>query len=184
MIIIMGMIGAGKTVQSQLLRDRLGFHWLSTGQILRETKDAEVQTVLSKGALVDDKMVVRIVGQKLKDEGYDKDFLLDGFPRNAWQAKWLIEHAEDINKHVKAVLFLDVDESVSAERLSGRGRADDTEEAIRKRREEHKKLQPMLEYIEDCGIPVEKIDANRSVEEVFVSVKQVIAKYYGDLNEK
>ena len=179
MIIIMGMIGAGKTVQSQLIQNRLGFHWLSTGQILRDTEDKEILAVHDRGEFVDDEMVIRVVSQKLKAEGYDKDFLLDGFPRNLTQAKWLIEHSEEIDKHVRAVLFLDVDEEVSTERLASRGRGDDTREAIKKRREQQQeKAKPMIDYLKSCGIPFEHIDANRSVEEVFESIKEAVTKHY------
>lgn len=177
MIIIMGMPGAGKTVQSQKVQDELGFHWLSTGEMLRETKDEEVLKVQASGALVDDQMVIRIVRQKLKDEGYDKTFLLDGFPRNIKQAKWLVEHGEEVGKHIKAVLFLDVSEDTAQERLGDRGREDDTEAALAKRQKEQRKLQPMVEYMKESGVPVEKIDANGSVEEVFSSIKSAINKF-------
>jgi len=173
----MGMPGAGKTVQSQMIQEKLGFHWLSTGQMLRETEDAEVLEVQASGALVDDEMVLRIVGQRLKKEGYDKTFLLDGFPRNELQAKWLIDHGDEVGKHVKTVLFLDVSAEVAQERLGDRGREDDTESALAKRQEEQKKLMPMVEYMKSKDIPITKIDANRSVEEVFESIEAVLREY-------
>ncbi len=173
----MGMPGAGKTVQSHKVRDELGFHWLSTGQMLRESQDPEVLRVQATGALVDDELVTRIVGENLKKEGYDKTFLLDGFPRNAQQAQWLVEHGEDVGKHIRAVLFLDVDEEVATERLGGRGRDDDNHEALAKRREEQQKLEPMLAYLRSINVPIETIDANRSVEEIFESIKTALSKY-------
>lgn len=177
MVIIMGLPGAGKTVQSQLVQDKLGFHWLSTGQMLRESQDPEVLQVQASGALVDDKMVMRIVGDRLKKEGYDKTFLLDGFPRNIEQAKWLVDHGDEINKHIKVILFMDVDEDVANERLGDRGRPDDTDAALAKRHEEQLKLEPMVAYLQGIGVPVEKIDANRTVEEIFESIKVALSKY-------
>jgi len=176
-IIIMGMPGAGKTVQSQLIQDKLGFHWLSTGQMLRDAKDPEVLEVQATGALVNDEMVMRIVGQRLKLEGYDKTFLLDGFPRNADQAKWLVSHGDEVGKHIKAILFLDVDEEVASERLDDRGREDDSTSALAKRREEQKKIEPMLEFLRSKDIPVKEVDANRTVEEIFESIKKALDKY-------
>ena len=150
---------------------------MSTGQVLRETKDKEVLDVLASGALVNDELVVRIVGQRLKQEGYDKTFLLDGFPRNQYQAKWITEHGDEVGKHIKAILFMDVSEETAHERLGDRGRNDDNDKALAKRQEEQKKLAPMIEYLKDKGIPVETIDANRSVEEIFESIKNVLARY-------
>lgn len=177
MVIIMGLPGAGKTVQSQMIQDKLGFHWLSTGQMLRESEDPDVLAVQATGALVNDELVTRIVRDRLKKEGHDREFLLDGFPRNTAQAEWLVGHAGDINKHVKLVLFMDVDEDIANKRLGGRGRKDDNQAALAKRHEEQKKLAPMLDYLKKIGTPVEVIDANRTVEEIFTSVEQAISKY-------
>lgn len=177
MVIIMGLPGAGKTVQSQMIQEKLGLHWLSTGQMLRESEDPDVLAVQASGALVNDELVTRIVRDRLEKEGYDHEFLLDGFPRNTFQAEWLVDHARDIDKGIKLVLFMDVDEDVANKRLGGRGRKDDTEAALAKRHEEQKKLAPMLAYLKEIGTPVEVIDANRTVDEIFTSVKNAIAKY-------
>lgn len=184
MVIIMGLPGAGKTVQSQLIQDKLGFHWLSTGQMLRESEDPDVLAVQATGALVDDDLVIRVVRDRLKKDGYDKDFLLDGFPRNVDQAQWLVSHGDEINKHVRLILFMDVDEKVANERLGGRGRSDDTAAALQKRHEEQKKLIPMLDYLKDKSIPVVTIDANRTVEEIFESIKQVLDTTNYDVEQK
>lgn len=178
MVIIMGLPGAGKTVQSELVQEKLGFHWLSTGKMLRESDDPDVHEVQRTGALVDDELVIKVVRDRLKKEGHDKSFLLDGFPRNTDQAQWLVNHGDEINKHIRVILFMDVDEVVANERLSDRGRADDSAEALKKRHEEQKKLLPMLEYLKHNNIPVETIDANRTVEEIFSSIHAVLRKYY------
>lgn len=177
MIIIMGMPGAGKTVQSQKIQDELGFHWLSTGQMLRDSKDPEVLAVQASGALVNDELVMRIVKDRLSHEGFDKTFLLDGFPRTKQQAEWLVGHSAEIDKHLRLVLFMDVDEKVANERLGGRGRNDDTAAALAKRHKEQQKLFPMMDYLREVGIPVETIDANRTVDEIFESIKAALEKY-------
>ncbi len=177
MILIMGMPGAGKSVQSELIRDRLGFHWLSTGELFRETNDPEIKEIMASGALVDDEQTCRLVGYKLKHVGYDSTFLLDGFPRAATPAKWLIEHGEEIDKHIKLVLYLDIGEEAAMERLGQRGRDDDDAEALRKRREEAMKIMPAIDYLQERGIPLEKIDAFDTVENVFAEVKAAIEKY-------
>lgn len=176
MILIMGLPGAGKSVQSELIRDRLGFHWLSTGQLLRETQDHNVLAIQKSGALVDDETISKMVGDKLREVGYDTTFLLDGFPRTVRQAEWLVAHGKEIDKHIKLVLYLIVDEKVTLERLSKRGRSDDNEKTIEKRREEAKKIEPTLGYLKEHGVPVKEIDANGSVEETFIQIKESIAE--------
>jgi len=177
MVIIMGLPGAGKTVQSELMQEKLGFRWLSTGKMLRESDDEEVHAIQRSGALVSDDLVIRVVENRLKKEGYDNTFLLDGFPRNTEQASWLHKHGDDIGKHIKVILFLDVDEEVAAERLGDRGREDDSEEARKKRQQEQKKLKPMLDYLESKDISVEMIDANRSIDEIFESIRTTLNAY-------
>ncbi len=170
----MGLPGAGKSVQSELIRDRLGYHWLSTGQMLRNTADPEILAVQKSGALVNDQQMFRLVGNKLREIGYDKDFLLDGFPRTVEQAKWLVTHGKDINKQVQLVLYMVVDDEVAAQRLGGRGRADDGKETIKKRREEAKKIQPTINYLKSQGIPAVEIEANGDIESIFSRVKKAV----------
>lgn len=177
MILIMGLPGAGKSVQSELIQERLGFHWLSTGKLFRETEDPEIKAIMTSGALVSDEQTSRMVGDKLKQIGYDSTFLLDGFPRNEVQARWLYDHMEEVGKHVQLILYLVVDPAVSAERLGSRGRADDSEEAQKKRLEEARKIQPAIDYMHERGVPVVRIDANGTVEEIFEQIKSAVGEH-------
>lgn len=170
----MGLPGAGKSVQSGLIRDRLGFHWLSTGQLLRDTKDAEVSAVQQSGALVNDELMFKLVGNELKEVGYDTTFLLDGFPRTVEQAEWLIKHGRENGKHIRLVLYLKVDEKIAIERLGNRGRPDDQAETIKKRQEEARKIEPTLAYLAKQGIRVAEIAANGDVESIFKQIKAAV----------
>lgn len=177
MILIMGMPGAGKSVQSDLIQSRLGFHWLSTGQLFRETNDPEIKAIMESGGLVDDAMTARMVGDKLKEIGYDSTFLLDGYPRTVDQAQWLLSHADEINKHIKLVLYLRVSGDTAMERLGSRGRADDTESSIAQRRREAEKILPTIDYLRKNGVPVEEIDANGTVDDIFKRISKKISEY-------
>lgn len=177
MILIMGMPGAGKSVQSQLIEDTLGFHWLSTGNLFRQTNDPEIKAIMESGGLVNDELVSRMVGAKLKDVGYDSTFLLDGYPRTIGQAQWLVDHGEEVKKHVKLVLYLKVSDETAIARLGDRGRADDSAESIAQRKKEAEKILPTIEYLKTKGVAVEEIDANGSVEEIFANISTVIAKH-------
>lgn len=177
MVIITGMPGAGKTVQGQLIRDEIGFHWLSTGELFRSTNDPEIKAIMQRGDLVSDEHVSKMVGNKLKEIGYDKTFLLDGYPRTVDQAQWLLDHAEEIKKTIKLVLFMVVDEQTALDRLGDRGRPDDQASALAQRQKEAQKIAPTIERLKQAGVPVEEIDANRTVEEIFEDIKRAVGKH-------
>ena len=179
MIIITGMPGAGKTVQGQLIRDRLGFHWLSTGELFRSTNDPEIKAIMESGGLVNDEQVSRMVGDKLREVGYDSTYLLDGYPRTVAQAEWLLAHAKEISKTIKLVLYMVVSDETALERLGDRGRADDSAKAVAQRQKEAQKIAPTITAIREAGVPVVEIDANRTVEEIFADIKQTVAEYAG-----
>ena len=183
MILIMGLPGAGKSVQSQLIQERLGLHWLSTGELFRNTDDVDIKATMARGELVSDEQTSRMVGDHLKEIGYDQTFLLDGFPRTVSQARWLVEHADEIGKHIRLVLFLTVSEEVAAERLSERGRKDDSEAARIKRNQEAQKVQPTLEYLKSQGIEVVEIDANSDIETIFRSIAEEVRARVPDANQ-
>lgn len=184
MILIVGMPGAGKSEQSQMIQERLGLHWLSTGNLFRETDDPEINEIMESGALVEDKHVFKLVEDKLKSVGYDETFLLDGFPRTVDQAQWLLDHANEIDKHIRFILFLGVDDAVAMERLGGRGRDDDTAEALEIRKQEARKIEPTIEFLKRQGIEIVDIDANATIEGVFEQIKTAIeSRIELDINE-
>ena len=80
----------------------------------------------------------------------------------------------------KFTLFFDCPEEVMQQRLLNRGktsgRADDNEESIKKRFKTFVETSmPVVEYFEREG-RVEKVDATRSPEEVYKSVRTVMEK--------
>lgn len=176
MILIMGMPGAGKSVQSQLLQQKLGLHWTSTGRLLRALDNPQFNQILDRGDLIDDHIVIELLAKTLKNEGYDKNFLLDGFPRNPNQAQWLLDHAAELGKTVKGILFLDLDDDTAVQRMLARGRNDDTEEVLKNRRAEFKKVEPTIEFLKDKGVPFHRVDAAASVEEVYRMVVEAISE--------
>ena len=92
MIVFFGPAGAGKSVQGQMLAARNGWRWLSAGQLLRDTRDPELFAQMRTGGLVDPEKVNKLIGEAL-DRAKDIDrVVLDGYPRQLAQAKWLIEH--------------------------------------------------------------------------------------------
>ncbi|MFC4447698.1 adenylate kinase [Halorussus aquaticus] len=121
-ILILGAPGAGKGTQSDNIVEEFGVEHVTTGDALRANKEMDISHLgleydtpgeyMDRGELVPDEVVNEIVETALDEaDGY----VLDGYPRNLDQAETLSEMTD-----LDAVLYLDVDEDVLVERLTGR----------------------------------------------------------------
>jgi len=167
MIVFFGPAGAGKSVQGQILAARHNWRWLSTGQLLRDAHDVELLKKMQTGALVDPAMVSEIMGQALERAKDIYLFILDGFPRELSQAKWLIDSQPRHGRSIGVVVVLEVPKAEIIRRLQLRGRADDTEEAIEERLQIYRKeMYPILSYLSEQGVHVAHIDGTGTVGQV------------------
>ena len=174
-IILIGIQGAGKSTQGNLLRDKLNIPYLSTGHIFREMAKEKtslgryIKEIMNAGFLIPDEKTVEIVSEYLKKPEYKNGYILDGFPRTLDQVK-MFENGVDKVVHFK------VSDREALWRLSyrnGEGREDETLTAIRKRIELfHKLAEPVLDFYRQNGTLVE-IDGEQSIEEIH---KEIIRK--------
>lgn len=167
MIILFGPAGAGKSVQAQILAARHGWRWLSAGQLLRDSHDHEIIKQLHTGELVDEGTVNRIMKNALiKAKDLDQ-VILDGYPRELTQAKWLVKSQPHHEREVKMVVVLEVPKSEILRRLHIRGRADDHPEAIDARLNIYRKeIYPILDYFTDEKVYIVHIDGTGTVGQV------------------
>jgi adenylate kinase len=152
-LLIMGPQGAGKGTQAALLAENLSLPHISTGDILRANVGLGTelgklaQSFMSRGELVTDDLTNQMVAARLAEPDAERCWLLDGYPRNVLQAKWLDELLAERDTKVTAVVFLNAPDSVVLERMLLRGRADDTEEAINTRLSLYRsETLPVLEF--------------------------------------
>tara|TARA_B100002052_G_scaffold238275_1_gene222064 strand:- start:1005 stop:1640 length:636 start_codon:yes stop_codon:yes gene_type:complete len=121
-LILLGMPGAGKGTQAEIIQREQGIANVSTGAMMREVSRAEsdlgrkVQEYLSSGRLVPDNIIIEMLVERISQNDCENGFLLDGFPRNLDQAKALDEAEVEIN----LILFLKISEKEIIERMSGR----------------------------------------------------------------
>jgi len=121
-LILLGMPGAGKGTQAEIIQRDFDVANISTGAMMREVSRSEgelaekVQTFLSSGTLVPNEIIVEMLVQRISESDCDKGFLLDGFPRNLDQGKAL----DAAGVAIDLVLFLSISEEEIVKRMSGR----------------------------------------------------------------
>ena len=167
MIVFFGPAGAGKSVQGQLLAARNGWRWLSSGQLLRDTHDIELIKEMQTGKLVTPEKVSELMGEALKRSKNVDRVIMDGFPRQLSQAKWLIKSRPEHGRSIKLVIVLEVPKSELLKRIEVRGRIDDTPEAVDERLRIYRtEIYPILTYLTEQGVNVAHIDGTGSVGQV------------------
>lgn len=143
-IILFGPPGSGKGTQSEKLIAAYGLKHLSTGDLLRSEianktpLGIEAKTIMDKGQLVPDEVVVGMISSALENNPQAKGFLFDGFPRTTAQSEALDKLLKLKNTEIGVVLAMDVSVEELVKRLLNRGltsgRSDDTNEAVIKAR--------------------------------------------------
>ncbi|HSE61670.1 MAG TPA: nucleoside monophosphate kinase [Candidatus Saccharimonadales bacterium] len=167
MIVFFGPAGAGKSVQGQILAARYGWRWLSTGQLLRDTHDPEILKEMGTGKLIPDEIANKVVEEALHRSKDINRVIMDGYPRELKQAKWLLSILPKHEREIKLVIVLEVPQSEIEHRLTIRGRADDTPDAIKHRLHIYRdKIYPILNYFNQEKITIAHIDGTGTVGEV------------------
>lgn len=122
----MGLPGAGKGTQAELIVDTFNIPHISTGDMFREAMKnetalgLEAKSFIDKGELVPDEVTNGIVKERLAMSDTKNGFFLDGFPRTLQQAETLDGILDSLNRKLDAVINIEVPESVLVGRLSGR----------------------------------------------------------------
>lgn len=124
-LILFGPPGSGKGTQAKLLRQRLGWPHISTGDMLREhvqSRDElglQIADVMQSGKLVPDHLVNRLVELRISQPDCERGFILDGYPRTVPQAG-MLEKLLAAKGFEPVVVFLEVDYNRIVARLAGR----------------------------------------------------------------
>lgn len=176
----MGIVGAGKGTQAQMLADYCNFRAISTGELLRQYATEDQRRRMLAGELLGDDEIIEMVDKVLHQVDDPNKCLLDGFPRSVEQTKWLMDQIKSGRVKLTEVLHLVVSEEVVRERMLKRGRSDDNEETIAKRFQEyHNITEPILDYMKRQGIQVVDINGDQDRESVHRDVVSAIDKAMG-----
>ena len=124
-IILLAPPAAGKGTQSEKLEKEYNLNHISTGDLLRNASKEEndfgknLKSIMESGKLVTDDIVLEVLNRYL-DKADNMNLLLDGFPRNIYQANKLDEILESKDSKVNYVFLLDVPKETLADRITGR----------------------------------------------------------------
>lgn len=188
---IFGPPGCGKGTQAALIKERLRYLHVSTGDIFRaaiaknDPAALKAKELMERGELVPDEtireLLVRQLRVILEEAGEANGLILDGFPRTLGQAAMLADLLQELNLRFTGCLSLKVDEEVLIQRLIKRAeiekRPDDTEEVIRERMRVYKeKTQPLEKYFGDHDQLIE-VDGLGTVDEVYQRLEPIIASW-------
>ncbi len=186
-IVLFGPPGSGKGTQAENIISKYNLVHLSTGDMLRaeiaaQTKlGLEAKTLMDKGDLVPDGVVIGMIENKLNANSSAAGFVFDGFPRTVKQAEALDELLAKRNIPIKVVLSLYVSEEELTRRILKRGatsgRTDDQNETIVKNRvaEYRTKTEPLAKYYEAQG-KLRQIIGEGTVEEISELLNKEIDK--------
>lgn len=186
-LLIVGPPGAGKGTQSVLLAEALSIPAISTGDIFRSNVKNETElgkkarAYMDAGEYVPDSLTNDLVRDRLTHADAQVGFLLDGYPRTDAQVEELDIILTQLGAQLDGVVELVADQDELVRRLLQRaieqGRADDTEEVIRKRLEVYAaETAPIIELYSSRGLLVQ-VDGLGEIDEVGARITQAISNF-------
>lgn len=175
-LLIMGPPGAGKGTQAKAVADHFSVPAISTGDIFRANVSGgtplgvEAKRYMDAGEYVPDEVTNNMVRSRIAEPDAEGGFLLDGYPRTLAQVAELDGMLQAAGLGLDAVLVLTVDQEAVVGRLLKRaeieGRADDTEDVIRRRLEVYaEETEPLIAVYDERALVV-RVDGMGDIAEV------------------
>ena len=182
--LIIGAPGAGKGTQSEFISAAFGIPAISTGDIFRHNVKNETElgkqakAFMDRGEYVPDSLTNDLVRDRLSHADAEQGFLLDGYPRTGDQVIELDDILASNEVKLDAVIQLTADTDEVVRRLLGRaleqGRADDTEDVIRRRLEVYEEqTAPLISLYAARGLVI-MIDGLGEVDDVTARILEAL----------
>ena len=184
-LVLFGPPGAGKGTQSNLLIEKYNLVHLSTGDILRGeiaegTKlGIEAKTLMDRGDLVPDGVVIGMISSKLDNNPHANGFIFDGFPRTTAQATALDNLLKEKKTSISSMVSLQVEDEELIKRLLERGkdsgRADDQNKDIITNRinEYNNKTAPLKDFYGSQN-KLSEVEGVGSIEDIAKRINAII----------
>jgi len=188
-IIMMGIQGSGKGAYCRIMSWHPDTVHVSSGNLFRKLDPESelgkmVNEIMVSGVLVGDDIMNRMIEQEISP---DKNILLDGYPRNIPQAKWLVDKYEKDFDII--TIFLHLDEETAIRRRDKRindyllrgeePRKDDTDPLSLSKRfaEFREKTIPTIEFLRQrLGDKFFDLDGSLAIEDVYDNIMTILSK--------
>lgn len=151
LILMMGGQGSGKgTLSKKFLNENAGYQYVETGAMLRALPENHpLKAIMARGEFVPDSDLQNLLIEKIVPT---KNTVLDGFPRQLSQAKWLIDTFS--YKFDTIAVYLNISRDLMQKRIQqriaeGGGRADDADNTVVQKRLDSffNKTMPAVEWL-------------------------------------
>ncbi|MDP8933294.1 MAG: nucleoside monophosphate kinase [Cyanobacteriota bacterium] len=179
-LVILGGPGAGKGTQAEKLCSNVSIPLLAVGDILRAEIAGETDlgklavSYVEKGELVPDEILIRFIGRRLLLWDVFNGWVLEGYPRTAFQAEELDFLLDDLAQELDWAIWLKVPIEVLVSRSIERDRSDDHPEILQRRLDLfHERTIPLVEYYEYRN-KLLTVNGNQSPEQVQQDILKLI----------
>jgi adenylate kinase len=183
-LVFLGAPGCGKGTQAKLLKERLGYTIIGTGDIFRAAIAAngpigeKVKPYLESGRLVPDDLVNEVVADYFRRNDRPNKFIMDGYPRTLAQAVAFDAVLRQAFLNITAVIYFALPDEEVMRRLEGRRaiekRTDDDAATVRNRLNVYREnAAPLIEDYRRAGL-LHEIDATGDVEAVYRRIVALI----------
>jgi adenylate kinase len=186
--LIFGPPGSGKGTQSVKLAEKFNLKHLSTGDMLRAEIAAgtglgkRMSSIMSKGELVPDEVVIELIATKIDSSKDCAGFLFDGFPRTVAQTIALEKMLNERGMKIDSMLVLDVEHDELVKRLVLRaeqsGRPDDKDPAVIENRIDvyRAKTEPIIDFCKKKGI-YQPVNGMGTIDDIFGRLSGSMKKF-------
>ncbi len=198
MITLFGAPGAGKSVQGELLAKKYGWKWIDVRSVLLDLHDEDITLALTRGMSVDDKKAAAAVQSVLQRAKTSRtatmwstvngvpffhtqpeparEVILDGFPFDHNQVKWMIDNGQI--KDLKGAIVIQVPRGQIWQRLVARKRVDDTRAAIERREDYYDRtVTGMIRTLSMNGVLIRYVNGVGSEQDVLERIEEVLGDW-------
>lgn len=125
-LVLLGLPGAGKGTQGDLISEKYGIPHISTGSLIRQAVASgigfgpEANTYISKGNLIPDELAIKMVYDRISQADCKNGWILDGFPRTVTQAKALDQRLLQDSLDVQMAFDIRISQKDAIERIAKR----------------------------------------------------------------
>lgn len=185
-VLLIGRPGSGKGTQAKLLAQRLGWIRLSSGDRIKQIRDANepfsarVREMYDKGTLLPDWFADYLLESGLLELDQHVGVVAEGFGRTRSQAVHFCEIVSWLNRRL-LVLNLDVPEEEARRRMVERAKTEDrpdsdAEDKVQERfRKYSEETEPALQFFREKGLVVD-VDGTPSPVEIAKTIERIVKR--------